>query len=80
MRLQVGLLRDVAIRVLAKVVFEQGKGHHQRHDAVAVLADDGLHFLLVVGADGLLEVAADVLQHVGVSATGGAFSGRSSVR
>ncbi len=46
-RLQVRLLRDVAVRVLAKVMLEQRQRHHQRHDAVAVLADDGLHFLLV---------------------------------
>ena len=73
MRLQVNLLRDVSIRVLAEVVLEQGQWHHQRHDALAVLADDVLHFLFVFGADDLLEVTADVLQDVGVGAPRGAL-------
>jgi len=54
-------------------MLEQGQRHHQRHDALVILADDCLHFLFVIRADGLLEVAADVLQHIGVGAAGGAL-------
>ena len=46
MRLQVNLLRNVGIWVLAEVVFKQGQWHHQRHDAVQVLSNQLLHFLL----------------------------------
>jgi len=54
-------------------MLEQGQRHDQWHDAVQVLANQLLDFLLVLRADGLLEVATDMLQHVGVGAAGGAF-------
>ena len=73
MRLQVNLLRDVRIGVLAKVMLEQRQRHHQRHDALAVLADDVDHFLFVFGADRLFQVTADVLQNVAMGAARGAF-------
>ena len=73
MRLQVNLLRDVRIRVLAEVVLEQGHGDHQWHDAVAVLANNVLHFLFVFGAYRLFEITADVLQDIAVGAPRGAL-------
>lgn len=73
MRLQVNLLRDVRIGVLAKVMLEQRQRHHQRHYAEAVLIDDVHHFLFVFGADHLFQITADVQQHVAVRAARGAF-------
>ncbi len=73
MRLQVNLLRNVRIRMEAEVMLEQRQRHHQRHDAEAVLADDVLHFLFVIGADCLFQVTADVQQNVAVGAACGAF-------
>ena len=73
MWLQVRLAGDVAIRMAAKVMFEQRQWHHQRHDAGAVLADQLLHFLFFIAAQGAFEVATEVLQYIAVGATGGAL-------
>ena len=73
MRLHVHLQRHIRIRVLAEMVFEQGQRHDQGHDPLMVLADQLLDFLFVFGADGLLEVASQVLKYVGVGATGRAL-------
>ncbi|MNP47742.1 hypothetical protein D3C76_1418120 [compost metagenome] len=54
-------------------MLEQRQRHHQRHDALAVLTDEVLHFLLVLGAEGFFQVTAQVMQHIGVGAAGGTF-------
>ncbi|MNP82627.1 hypothetical protein D3C76_1813310 [compost metagenome] len=47
-------------------MFKQRQRHHQRHDALVILADQVLHLLFVFATDGPLQIAAEVLQHVGV--------------
>lgn len=81
MRLHVHLQRYIRIRVLAKMMLEQGQRYDQRHDALMILADHFLNFLLVLGTDGLFQIAAQMLQNVGVGAPGSAFfSARPSAR
>ena len=50
---------------------QQGQRYHQRDHAAAVLGDQVLQFGAFLTAQVLLEVAAQVLQHIAVSATGG---------
>ncbi|MNP48471.1 hypothetical protein D3C76_1425940 [compost metagenome] len=56
-----------------EVVLEQGERDYQRDQAGAVLFDQVLDLGFLVAVQMALEVAAEVLQHVAVAASGGAL-------
>ena len=70
MRLQIGLARYVEIGMSTEMVLEQGHGHHQWDVAKAVLLDQLLQFLLFRAAQGALQVARQMLQHITMTAAG----------
>ncbi len=59
------------------MMLEQRQRYDQRHDALMILGDDLLDFLLVFTGNGLFQITTQVMQDVGVSAARGAlFQGR----
>ena len=70
-RIEINLLGEIGIGVLAQVVADQGERHQQGEDAGAVLVD-GIGKLLLLGrGQHPLEVALQVHQHIGVAAAVG---------
>ncbi len=66
MRVQVVLLFQVGLVIFSHIVVDQGDGHDQGQVAPPVMLNNIEQFLLFVRRQILLEIAQQVIQHVGV--------------
>jgi len=71
---QVPLALEIRLVVSADIVVDQGHRHHQGHQTPVIKVDNLPQFLLFIGAQIPLEIAHEVIEHVGVLFGGGLFT------
>ena len=63
---QVDLLFQILLVIFPHIVAEQGDRHDQRGQLIMVLPDHFQQLLLFIGSQLVLEIAHQMLQHIGV--------------